>query len=174
MKNLKSILRNSNNELGSTIDLKFLFLFFLFFISHCKGNCGSGSEVVEVLVWSGGSWSGQFHGEYFPEPNYLGHAVNKSNEILFFFFFKFHFWLFQLATWQCPVTCTFTSNKRRLGNVDAVLFEAQPLTSYYDDYKIDPPQWPLKYGGQLWINTGYETQYYFHLYGDPGYLVIII
>ena len=50
------------------------------------------------------------------------------------------------------------------------MFEAQPITSYYDEYKRDPPNWPLKYGNQLWINTGYETEHYFHLYGDPGYM----
>ena len=56
--------------------------------------------------------------------------------------------------------------------MDAVIFEAQPITSYYDDYKRDPPQWPMKYDGQSWVNTGYETPHYFHLYGDPAYLVI--
>src|SRR5690242_5563038 len=33
-------------------------------------------------------------------------------------------------------------DKSRLGNVDAVVFEAQPITSYGDDYKRDPPNWP--------------------------------
>lgn len=65
----------------------------------------------------------------------------------------------------------YTVNKKRLGNVDAVVFEAQPITSYYDEYKRDPPRWPLKYPGQLWVNTGYETEHYFHLYGDPAYHV---
>ncbi len=67
--------------------------------------------------------------------------------------------------------CRYTGDQSRLGNVDAVIFEAQPITSYYDDYKRGPPQWPQKYYKQSWVNFGYETPFYFHLYGDKGYLV---
>jgi hypothetical protein len=73
--------------------------------------------------------------------------------------------------WKCPIDCRYTTDKRRIGNVDAIIFEAQPITSYYDDYKRDPPQFPMKYPHQKWVNYGYETHVYFHLYGDQGYLV---
>lgn len=29
----------------------------------------------------------------------------------------------------------------------------------------------MKYPFQIWVNHGYETHIYFHLYSDPGYLV---
>lgn len=43
-------------------------------------NCGqeSGGPVVEVLIWSGGSWAGFMAGNLFKAPNYLGHDVDKS------------------------------------------------------------------------------------------------
>ena len=75
------------------------------------------------------------------------------------------------AQWDCPVDCRYTTDKRKVATVDAVMFEAQPITSYMDDYKRHPPYFPHKFSGQQWINYGYETHHYFQLYGDPGYLV---
>jgi len=133
-------------------------LFMCCFIGFSNANCGprdSGAPLIEVLMWSGGSWAGYANDDYFSAPNYLGHDVDKK-------------------TWYggkgCPVDCRYTSDKSRVGNVDAVIFEAQPITSYYDAYKWSPPNFPQKYSGQKWVNHGYETQYYFHLYGDPGYM----
>eukprot|EP01116_Phalansterium_solitarium_P016007 TRINITY_DN3615_c0_g1_i1.p1 TRINITY_DN3615_c0_g1~~TRINITY_DN3615_c0_g1_i1.p1 ORF type:complete len:606 (+),score=163.98 TRINITY_DN3615_c0_g1_i1:99-1916(+) len=138
------------------VGIVFPYLLSLISVSIATVSVGKGDpkDIVEVLIWSGGTWAGFMHGEYFPTPNYLGHAVNK-------------------AEWKCPVDCRYTGDKTRLGLVDAVIFEAQPITSYYDDYKRGPPQFPQKYPHQYWINHGYETQYYFHLYGDPGYLSYI-
>eukprot|EP01114_Cavostelium_apophysatum_P013916 TRINITY_DN3476_c0_g1_i1.p1 TRINITY_DN3476_c0_g1~~TRINITY_DN3476_c0_g1_i1.p1 ORF type:complete len:612 (+),score=103.82 TRINITY_DN3476_c0_g1_i1:87-1922(+) len=119
-----------------------------------SGDCGprnTGAEIVEVLVWSGGSWAGLMHGNEFKAPNYLGHDIHK-------------------ADWKCPIDCRFTRDKRRVSNVDGVIFEAQPITSYYDEYKWKIPPFPQKYSGQLWFNHGYETHFYFNIYGDRGYM----
>lgn len=124
------------------------------FLVECTIGRNSGGEEVEILIWSGGSWAGFLDEEYFKEPNYLGHDVNKTK-------------------WNCPVYCKYTKDKDRLGNVDAVIFEAQPITGFFDDYKRNPPQWPQKYSGQFWVNHGYETHIYFNLYGDPGYVKYI-
>jgi len=126
----------------------------VFLASLVLGDCGErnkGNEIVEVLMWSGGSWAGFFEKDYFHAPNYLGHDIDKTK-------------------WNCPVDCRYTADKSRVGNVDAVIFEAQPLTDYFDAYKWNPPHFPPKYYGQQWVNHGYETHIYFNLYGDPGYM----
>jgi hypothetical protein len=69
------------------------------------------------------------------------------------------------------VDCRYSTDKTRLANADAVLFEAQPITSYFDDYRRTPPNFPNKYPFQSWVNHGYETEVYFHLYQDKGYMV---
>jgi len=135
-------------------DLFGIFLYLFLSSPFVDADCGgrdSGKPIIEVLMWSGGSWAGFLSGDDFKAPNYLGHDVDKR-------------------PWNCPVDCRYTTDKNRVGNVDAVIFEAQPITSYYDAYKWNPPHFPQKYSGQLWVNHGYETHHYFHLYGDPGYL----
>lgn len=57
--------------------------------------------------------------------------------------------------------------------MDAVIFEAQPLASYGDEYLRKPIQFPQRRPGQYYINFGYEQQFYFPLYADPGFLVHI-
>jgi len=135
----------------------FLVQVFLLFASVWLCSCKDGEptkkkEIIEILIWSGASWCGFTSPEILHTPNYLGHTVDKRK-------------------WNCPVDCRFTTNKERLGNVDGVLFEAQPLTSFFDDYKRDVPYFPQKYFQQKWINFGYETQFYFQLYENPGYTV---
>lgn len=49
--------------------------------SSVWADCGGrdkGKEIVEVLIWAGGTWAGYTQGDIFPEPNYLGHTVDKS------------------------------------------------------------------------------------------------
>eukprot|EP01116_Phalansterium_solitarium_P000914 TRINITY_DN1075_c0_g1_i1.p1 TRINITY_DN1075_c0_g1~~TRINITY_DN1075_c0_g1_i1.p1 ORF type:complete len:607 (+),score=221.61 TRINITY_DN1075_c0_g1_i1:865-2685(+) len=121
-------------------------------LSVASANTGAGNkDIVEVLIWSGADGAGYLAHDVLRTPNYLGHDVHKDE-------------------WKCPIDCRFTADRSRVGLVDGVLFEAQPITSYYDDYKRDPPQFPNKFPHQYWINNGYEQENYFHLYGDPGYL----
>eukprot|EP01114_Cavostelium_apophysatum_P009638 TRINITY_DN2285_c0_g1_i2.p1 TRINITY_DN2285_c0_g1~~TRINITY_DN2285_c0_g1_i2.p1 ORF type:complete len:606 (+),score=145.63 TRINITY_DN2285_c0_g1_i2:116-1933(+) len=129
-----------------------------FLLAQVFADCGgrdSGKEIVEVLMWSGGSWAGFSDGDHVRTPNYLGHEIHKNE------------WYDGKG---CPIDCRYTADKSRIGNVDGVIFEAQPITSYGDTYKWEPPEWPQKFTGQSWINHGYETQFYFDLYGDQGYL----
>ncbi len=59
--------------------LKIVLLFVAFAVPLCRCNVGWGNpEVVEVLIWSGGSWSGLLSGDIWKAPNYLGHDVDKS------------------------------------------------------------------------------------------------
>jgi hypothetical protein len=133
-------------------------LIIVYFASVVVCDVGKGNpEEVEVLIWSGGSWAGYTSGDIFRAPNYLGHDVDKRISLASSI-------ITLKGDWNCPVDCRYTGDKRRLGNADAVIFEAQPLTSYYDDYKRGPPQWAQKYFDQFWVNYGYETPYYFHLY----------
>lgn len=51
-----------------------------------ESNCGprdSGAPIVEVLMWSGGSWAGFANDDYFAAPNYLGHDVDKREYYLY-------------------------------------------------------------------------------------------
>jgi len=125
-----------------------------FLTTRTNCDCGgrdSGKEIVEILIWSGGSWCGFTTGEYFNTPNFLGHPIDKKK-------------------WNCPVDCRFLVDKTKIGNVDAVLFEAQPVSGFMDLYMRDVPNFPQKYPGQSWINFGYETHFYFHLNGNHGYM----
>lgn len=57
----------------------------LFCVRFSSADCGgrdSGKPIVEILIWSGGSWSGLTHGDDYNTPNYLGHNVNKSTHAL--------------------------------------------------------------------------------------------
>eukprot|EP01116_Phalansterium_solitarium_P000917 TRINITY_DN1075_c0_g3_i2.p1 TRINITY_DN1075_c0_g3~~TRINITY_DN1075_c0_g3_i2.p1 ORF type:complete len:611 (+),score=192.62 TRINITY_DN1075_c0_g3_i2:38-1834(+) len=108
-------------------------------------------EIVEVLMWSGGTWAGFGNWPILQTPNYLGHSVNKS-------------------TWDCPIDCRFHGDKNRLQAADAVMYEAQPVAGYYDDYKRDLPNFPGKHRNQYWVSMGYEHHKYFMFYGEPGYV----
>jgi hypothetical protein len=104
----------------------FVFIFVLIQVQFTLSDCGGrnlGKEIVEVLIWSGGSWAGFTYGDIFPEPNYLGDTIDKSESILNLIFSN------DKAVWNCPVDCRYTVDKNRVGNVDAVIFEAQPITS---------------------------------------------
>lgn len=113
-----------------------------------KSRQNNDVEVVDILMWSGGSWAGFLHGDVLPTPNYLGHKVHKT-------------------AWNngtgCPVECQFTTDKSKASTVDAIVFEAQPFANYYDGYRRNPPQVPAKLPGQSWVNHGYEQPAYFNL-----------
>jgi len=52
-----------------------------FLTTRTNCDCGgrdSGKEIVEILIWSGGSWCGFTTGEYFNTPNFLGHPIDKK------------------------------------------------------------------------------------------------
>jgi hypothetical protein len=101
-------------------------LVFTSFVS-VDGDCGGknqGKEIAEILIWSGGSWCGFMTEDILKTPNYLGHEVNKCKT------FIFRTLIFVLeATWNCQVDCRYTGDKKRIGNVDAVIMEAQPIAS---------------------------------------------
>jgi hypothetical protein len=66
--------------LHSLFGIWFLCLFRI--ISADCGGRDQGKEIVEVLIWSGGSWAGFMNGDLFKAPNYLGHDVDKSMFVL--------------------------------------------------------------------------------------------
>lgn len=105
-----------------------------------------------MLIWAGGSWAGFGSGSVFRTPNYLGDTIHKK---------------------ECPVDCRYTGDKTRMSSVDGIIFEAQPLASYGDEYLRKPILFPQRRPGQYFINFGYEQQFYFPLYADPGFLVHI-
>lgn len=121
---------------------------------------------MEILLWSGGTWAGFGSGPELKAPNYLGHTVKKQ---------------------ECPIDCIYTGDRSRTGIAgmwntpsqplsvitDGIIFEAQPLASYGDEYLRKPIPFPQKRPGQYYINFGYEQKFYFPLYAEPFYLVSV-
>ncbi|KAN0042436.1 hypothetical protein ACTFIV_005001 [Dictyostelium citrinum] len=102
---------------------------------------------VQILLWSGGTWSGQGTNDW-KLPNYLGQHVIKE---------------------KCPVDCLFVSQQQYHADVDAILFEAQPFASWSYTFLKQPPQFPQKEVGQYYINFGYEHEKYFPISMHPDY-----
>eukprot|EP01119_Soliformovum_irregulare_P020604 TRINITY_DN6702_c0_g1_i2.p1 TRINITY_DN6702_c0_g1~~TRINITY_DN6702_c0_g1_i2.p1 ORF type:complete len:683 (+),score=225.28 TRINITY_DN6702_c0_g1_i2:25-2073(+) len=114
---------------------------------------------VEILVWNSedlreANFGGFLYKDYHPEPNYLGHAVNKTE-------------------WKCPVDCIYTGDRTRVSEVDAVLFEGVAIAGKGNGYRRNPPSIPHKFPGQMWVDTGYETAHYSGLVGDPAFLELM-
>ncbi|EGC32023.1 hypothetical protein DICPUDRAFT_57337 [Dictyostelium purpureum] len=103
---------------------------------------------ISVLLWSGFSWAG-YGTQDFTLPNYLGQHVKKK---------------------KCPVNCLYRNDRIFQSEVDAILFEGQPFASWSYTFLKDPPYFPQKEIGQLFINFGYEHEKYFPLVGHNGYL----
>ena len=76
---MKSVVGSSRSSCGASFFCVLLVTCFfqLFFINEVASNCGKGDEKVEILIWSGGSWSGQLHGEFFSTPNLLVIQLTK-------------------------------------------------------------------------------------------------
>ncbi|EGG19524.1 glycosyltransferase [Cavenderia fasciculata] len=108
-------------------------------------------ESIDVLLWCGFSWTG-FGNEHFKIPNYLGQSFNKT---------------------QCPVECKWIGDKNKIDQVDAVVFEAQPLGNFGYAYLKETPPFPQKDVGQKFINFGFEHEDYFPIQTEPGYLAHI-
>jgi Glycosyltransferase family 10 (fucosyltransferase) C-term/Concanavalin A-like lectin/glucanases superfamily len=109
---------------------------------------------VRILIWAGGSWQGFLSGPAeLRTPNYLGHAIDKR-------------------AWECQSQCVFTGDRspQSVRAADAVVFEAQPLTSYYDDYLLNKVRLPPKLRGQTWVMTGAEQEHYFDVLKDPDFM----
>ncbi|KAM9977776.1 hypothetical protein ACTFIR_011648 [Dictyostelium discoideum] len=102
---------------------------------------------IQILLWSGGTWSGQGY-EDWGLPNYLGQHVKKE---------------------KCPVDCVFISQQQFHADVDAILFEAQPLASWAYTFLKQPPAFPQKEVAQYYINYGYEHEKYFPISMHPDY-----
>ncbi|KAN0042710.1 hypothetical protein ACTA71_012633 [Dictyostelium dimigraforme] len=102
---------------------------------------------VQILLWSGGTWSGQGNNDW-RTPNYLGQHVIKD---------------------ICPVDCSFVTQQQFHAEVDAILFEAQPFASWSYTFLKQPPAFPQKEVGQYYINYGYEHEKYFPISMHPDY-----
>ncbi|EGG13865.1 glycosyltransferase [Cavenderia fasciculata] len=105
---------------------------------------------MTVLFWCGFSWCGLGASKY-TLPNYLGQEFTKD---------------------QCPVNCFFTGDKNRAAEVDAIMFEAQPMSIYGHEYlKPDKlPKLPPKEVGQTFIHFGYEHEDYFPFMDEPTFM----
>lgn len=117
-----------------------------------SANLFRSSPDVEVLLWNGYTWTDMGALDTWKAPNYLGHDIPLKD---------------------CGLKCNIGPSRGRTAFADAIVFEAQPLAGFLDEYVNKKPEFPQKRPGQFFVNMGYEQPHYFHLYGHPDYMALI-